>query len=58
MTPQIISAPRGECGMGSLSAAWLRGMNADRSIAISAITQMTAATQKIGSASECVNLSV
>ena len=52
MTAHIISAPRGEFGIGTDSPASRRGMNAERSRASSAITQMAAAIQKIGSVSE------
>ncbi len=51
ITAQIISAPRGEWGIGDDSLLlFARGVNAARRIATSAITQRTAATQNIGTA--------
>ncbi len=53
MIAHIISVACGECGTLSDSADALRGVNAARRIASSAITQSAAAIQKIGSASAC-----
>ncbi|MDO8502563.1 MAG: hypothetical protein Q7S20_12040 [Gemmatimonadaceae bacterium] len=51
MTAHIISAPRGECGIGPDQPSSLRGVNAARRIASSAIRHSAAEIQKIGSAS-------
>ena len=54
ITAQIISVPRGDCGTGAPGPASRGGAKAERSMKSSATMQIDAATQKIGSASDCI----
>jgi hypothetical protein len=49
---QIISVPRGDCGIPAVASASFGAAKAARRIISSATTQMMAAIQKMGSASE------